>query len=79
MTMKKKGVRIGYCFAKVFFLKENIPTSWICLPSLRWEKRTMADASVDFLEDGEGEGDSTKSEMMVTSSVKLRVRGGGVS
>ena len=38
----------------------------------------MADASVAFLEDGEGEGDSTKSEMMVTSSVKLRLRGGGV-
>ena len=31
----------------------------------------MADASVGFLEDGEGEGDSAKSEMMVASSVKL--------
>ena len=29
-------------------------------------------------EDGEGEGDSAKSEMMVASSVKLRLRGGGV-
>ena len=38
----------------------------------------MADASVSFLEDGEGEGDSAKSEMMVASSVKLRLRGGGV-
>jgi len=38
----------------------------------------MADASVAFLEDGEGEGDSTKSETMVASSVKLRLRGGGV-
>ena len=38
----------------------------------------MADASVAFLEDGKGEGDSTKSEMMVASSVKLRPRGGGV-
>ena len=44
----------------------------------------MADASVAFLEDGEGEGlsegegDSAKSEMMVASSVKLRLRGGGV-
>ena len=38
----------------------------------------MADASVDFVEDGEGEGDSTKSEMMVASSIKLRMRGGGV-
>ena len=28
----------------------------------------MADASVSFLEDGEGEGDSAKSEMMVASS-----------
>ena len=37
----------------------------------------MADASVAFLEDGEGEGDSAKSEMMVASSVKLRLRGGG--
>ena len=35
----------------------------------------MADASVAFLEDGEGEGDSAKSEMMVASSVKLRLRG----
>ena len=34
----------------------------------------MADASVAFLEDGEGEGDSAKSEMMVASSVKLRLR-----
>ena len=38
----------------------------------------MEDASVAFLEDGEGEGDSAKSEMMVASSVKLRLRGGGV-
>ena len=38
----------------------------------------MVDASVGFLEDGEGEGDSAKSEMMVASSVKLRLRGGGV-
>ena len=75
----KKRVRIGYCFAKVLFsLKENIPTSRIRLPSLRWERRTVADASVAFLEDGEGEGDSAKSEMMVASSVKLRLRGGGV-
>ena len=37
----------------------------------------MADASVAFLEDGEGEGDSTKSEMMVALSVKLGLRGGG--
>ena len=38
----------------------------------------MADASLAFLEDGEGEGDSAKSEMMVASSVKLRLWGGGV-
>ena len=38
----------------------------------------MADASVAFLEDGEGEGDSAKSEMTVASSVKLRLQGGGV-
>ena len=44
----------------------------------------MADASVAFLEDdegagsSEGEGDSAKSEMVVASSVKLRLRGGGV-
>ena len=50
----------------------------IRLPSLRWERRTVADASVAFLEDGEGEGGSAKSEMMVASSVKLRLRGGGV-
>ena len=31
----------------------------------------MADASVAFLEDGEGEGDSARSEMMVASSVKF--------
>ena len=69
----KKRVRIGYCFAKVpfFSLNENIPTLRICLPSLRWERRTVADASVGFLEDGEGEGGSTKSEMMVASSVQL--------
>ena len=38
----------------------------------------MTDASVGFLEDDEGEGDSARSEMMVASSVKLRLRGGGV-
>jgi len=38
----------------------------------------MAYASVAFVEDGEGEGDSVKSEMMVASSIKLRLRGGGV-
>ena len=39
----------------------------------------MGDASVAFLEDGEGEGDSANSEMMVASSIKLsRVCGGGV-
>ena len=37
----------------------------------------MADASVAFLEDCEGEGESAKSEMMVASSVKLRLQGGG--
>ena len=37
----------------------------------------MADASVASLEDGEGEGDSAKSEMMVASSIKLRLWGGG--
>ena len=52
----KKRVRTGYCFAKVLFLDENIPISRIRLPSLRWERRTVADASVGFLEDGEGEG-----------------------
>ena len=57
-------MRIGYCFAKVLFfsLNENIPTSRIRLPSLRWERRTVVDVSVAFLEDGEGEGDSGKSE-----------------
>ena len=39
---------------------------------------TMEDASVAFLEDGEGEGDSMKSEMMVASSVELILQGGGV-
>jgi len=56
-----------------FFFSERKYTN-----TLRWERRTMADASVGFLEDGEGEGDSAKSEMMVASSVKLRLRGGGV-
>ena len=75
----KKKVRIGYCFAEVlFFLNEDIPTSRISLPSLRWERRTVVDASVAFLEDGEGEGDLAKSEMMVASSVKLRLWEGGV-
>ena len=37
----------------------------------------MADASVAFLEDGEGEGDSAKSEMMVALSVKLGLWGVG--
>ena len=70
-------MRIGYCFAKVLFfsLNENIPTPWILLPSLRWERRIVADANVGFLEDGGGEGDSAKSEMMVASSIKLRLRG----
>ena len=75
----KKRVRIGYCFAKVFFsLNENIPISRISLPSLRWERRIVADATVGFLEDSEGEGDLANTEMMVASSVKLRLRGGGV-
>ena len=43
-----------------------------------WERRTMVDASVGFLENGDGEGDSAKSEMMVASSVKLKLWGGGV-
>ena len=64
---------------KFFFFSErkytNITDS-ITFPSLG--ERTVADASVAFLEDGEGEGDSAKSEMMVASSVKLRLRGGGV-
>ena len=34
----------------------------------------MADESVAFLEDGEGEGDSAKSEMMVAWSIKLNCR-----
>ena len=37
----------------------------------------MADASDAFLEDGEGEGDSAKSEMMVALSVKIRLRAVG--
>ena len=37
----------------------------------------MVDASVGFLEDGEGEGDSAKSETAVASFVKLRLRRGG--
>ena len=46
-------------------------TSQIHLPSLTWERRTRVDASVGFLEDGEEEGDSAKSEMMVASYVQL--------
>ena len=64
---------------KFFFFSErkytNI-TDPLTFPSL--ERRIVADASVAFLEDGEGEGDSAKSEMMVASSVKLRLREGGV-
>ena len=78
MTLKQKRERGSVTALQKFFFKENIPTSRICLPSLRWERRTVADASVAFLEDGEGEGDSAKSEMMVASFVKLRLRGGGV-
>ena len=66
------------CRSSFFSPNENIPISWIHLPSLHWERRTVADASVAFLEDDEGEGDSAKSEMMVALSVKLRLRGGGV-
>ena len=74
----KKRVRIGNFFAKVLFSERKYTNITIRLPSLRWERRTVADASVAFLEDSEGEGDSAKSEMMVASSVKLRLRGGGV-
>ena len=57
---------------KFFFsLNENIPTSRILLPSLRWVRRTVADASVAFLEEDDGEAESAKSEMMVASSVLL--------
>ena len=38
----------------------------------------MANASVAFLEDGEGGGDSTKSEMMVASSIQLTAGKEGV-
>ena len=75
--IKKSEARLLLCKSS-FFLNENIPTSRIRLPSLRWERRTVVDASVAFLEDGEGEGDSVRSEMMVASSVTLRLRGGGV-
>ena len=75
---KKSEDRLLLCKSSFFFLNKNIPTSRILLPSLRWERRTVSDASVGFLEDGEGEGDSAKSEMMVASSVKLRLRGCGV-
>ena len=70
--------RLLLCKSSFFSLIENIPISRISLPSLCWERRTVADASVAFLKDGEGEGDSVKSEMMVASFVKLRLRGGGV-
>ena len=80
MTMKQKRECGSVTALQKFFfsLNENIPTSRIRLPSLRWERRTVANASVAFLEDGEGEGDSAKSEMMVASSAKLRLRAGGV-
>ena len=80
MTMKQKESedRLLLCKSSFFSLNENIPTSRMHLPSLRSEGRTMADASVAFLEDGEGEGNSAKSEMMFASSVNLRLRGGGV-
>ena len=75
----KKRVRIGYCFAKVLFFSKrkytNI-TDPLTFPSLG--EKNSGRWSVAFLEDGEGEGDSAKSEMMVASSVKLRLRGGGV-
>ena len=80
MTMKQKesGDRLLLCKSSFFSLNENIPISRISLRSLHLERRTVADVSVGFLEDGEGEGDSAKSEMMVASSIKLRLRGGGV-
>ena len=79
MTMKqKKEWGLVTALQKFFSLNENIPTSRIRLLSLHWERRTAEDASVGFLKDSEGEGDSAKSEMMVASSVKLRLRGGGV-
>ena len=74
----KKRVRIGYCFAKVLFFSERKYTNITDPLTFPSERRTVADVSVGFLEDGEGEGDSAKSEMMVSSSVKLRLRGGGV-
>ena len=80
MTMKQKKSedRLLLCKSSFFSLNENIPTSRIRLPSLHSERRTVADASVSFLEDGEGEGDLAKSEMMVSSSIELTLRGGGV-
>ena len=77
MTMKKERVRISYCFAKVPFLRKysNI-TDPLTFPSLG--EKNSGRCEFAFLEDGEGEGDSAKSEMMVASSVKLRLRGGGV-
>ena len=80
MTIKQKREWGSITALKKFFfsLNKNIPTSRIRLPSLRWERKTVADASVAFLEDGEGEGDLAKSEMVVASSVKLTLRGGGV-
>ena len=69
----KKRVRIGYYFAKFLFFSERKYTNNAdLLTFLCWERRTVVDASVGFLEDGEGEGDSAKSEMMVASSIKLR-------
>ena len=53
---KKSEDRLLLCKSSFFSLNENIPTSRIRLPSLRSERRTVADASVGFLEDGEGEG-----------------------
>ena len=67
-----------FCKSSFFSLNENISISRIRLPSLHWEKRTVADVSVAFLEDGAGEGDSAKSEMMVASFIKLRQWGGRV-
>ena len=63
---------------KFFFSEQKYTniTDPLTFPLL--DEKNGADASVGFLEDGEGEGDSAKSEMMVASSVKLRLWGGGV-
>ena len=80
MTMKqKKEWGSVTALQKFFFFSErkytNI-TDPLTFPSLGETNSGRCECCLSWR--GEGEGDSARSEMMVASSVKLRLRGGGV-